>query len=152
MYRKKAISKNVTEICTFASFTHVRQTCYDYLFFSCIFKKLFQWIWNQHEILRFLIPFIDFFQKNFFQCHICTFFELWSQTRKKRRQKSKNVFKVPKRENFSLAFFAQSEPTWVCDLRSGKKIEFFIKWPLFSMVFGFLPHTECAVSPKKIWS
>jgi hypothetical protein len=29
---------------------------------------------------------------------------------------------VPKRENFSLAFFALSEPTWVCDLGSGKKI------------------------------
>ncbi len=35
--------------------------------------------------------------------------------------------KVPKRENFSLAFFAQSEPIWVCDLGSGKKIDFFIK-------------------------
>jgi hypothetical protein len=35
--------------------------------------------------------------------------------------------KVPKRENFSLAFFALSEPTWVCDLGSGKKGEFFIK-------------------------
>ncbi len=29
--------------------------------------------------------------------------------------------KVPKRENFSLAFFALSEPTWVCDLGSGKE-------------------------------
>jgi hypothetical protein len=29
--------------------------------------------------------------------------------------REKNL-KVPKRENFSLAFFAQSEPTWVCDL------------------------------------
>ncbi len=35
--------------------------------------------------------------------------------------------KVPKRENFSLAFFALSEPIWVCDLGSGKKIDFFIK-------------------------
>ncbi len=33
--------------------------------------------------------------------------------------------KVPKRENFSLAFFAQSEPIWVCDLGSGKKNRFF---------------------------
>ncbi len=39
-----------------------------------------------------------------------------------------NIFfiylKVPKRENFSLAFFALSEPTWVCDLESGKKSNF----------------------------
>ncbi len=35
--------------------------------------------------------------------------------------------KVPKRENFSLEFFALSEPTWVCDLGPGKKIEYFIK-------------------------
>ncbi len=26
--------------------------------------------------------------------------------------------KVPKRENFSIAFFAQSEPIWVCDLEN----------------------------------
>ncbi len=38
-----------------------------------------------------------------------------------------NTLKVPKRENFSLAFFALSEPIWVCDLGSGKKIDFFIK-------------------------
>ncbi len=64
-------------------------------------------------------------------------------------QRSKLILKVPKRENFSLAFFAQREPTWVCNLGSGEKIKFFIKWPLFSMVFGFLPHTECAVNQKK---
>ncbi len=58
--------------------------------------------------------------------------------------------KVPKRENFSLAFFALSEPTWVCDLASGKKGEFFIKWSLISKVYGFLPRTECAVNKKKI--
>ncbi len=33
--------------------------------------------------------------------------------------------KVPKRENISLAFFALSEPIWVCDLGSGKKNRFF---------------------------
>ncbi len=33
--------------------------------------------------------------------------------------------KVPKRENFSLAFFALSEPIWVCNLGSGKKNRFF---------------------------
>jgi hypothetical protein len=31
----------------------------------------------------------------------------------------------------------------------GKKIKFFISWPLILIVFGFLPHTECAVNKKK---
>ncbi len=53
---------------------------------------------------------------------------------------------VPKRENFSFAFFALSEPIWVCDLGSGKKIKFFIKRSLILKVYGFLPHTECAVN------
>jgi hypothetical protein len=30
MYFKKVISKNVTKICTFSNFTHVRQTCFAY--------------------------------------------------------------------------------------------------------------------------
>ncbi len=30
---KKIISKNVTEICTFFTFTHVRQTCFTFNFF-----------------------------------------------------------------------------------------------------------------------
>jgi hypothetical protein len=33
--------------------------------------------------------------------------------------------KVPKRENFSIAFFAQSEPIWICDVGTSKTIEFF---------------------------
>jgi hypothetical protein len=37
-----------------------------------------------------------------------------------------NSLKVHKRENFSLAFFALSEPIWVCELGLGKKIVFFI--------------------------
>ncbi len=64
----------------------------------------------------------------------------------------KTNLKVPKRENFSLAFFALSEPIWVCDWGSGKKIDFFIQWSLISKVYGFLPHTECAVNKKKILS
>ncbi len=59
------------------------------------------------------------------------------------------MLKVPKRENFLLAFFALSEPIWVGDLEKKKKI-FFSIWPLISIVFGFLPHTECAVNKKKI--
>jgi hypothetical protein len=53
------------------------------------------------------------------------------------------------RENFSIAFFAQSEPIWICDVGTAKKIDFFINRPLISMVFGFWPHTECAVNKKK---
>jgi hypothetical protein len=41
------------------------------------------------------------------------------------RQKQ-NSLKVAKRENFSLAFFALSEPTWVCDLGSGEKNRIFL--------------------------
>ncbi len=59
---------------------------------------------------------------------------------------------MPKRENFSLAFFALSEPIWVCDLGTGEKIDFFISWPLILIVFGFLPPTECAVNKTKIVS
>ncbi len=33
--------------------------------------------------------------------------------------------KVPKRENFLFAFFALSEPIWVCDLGAGEKNRIF---------------------------
>ncbi len=39
--------------------------------------------------------------------------------------------KVPKHENFSIAFFALSEPIWVCDVGTAKKSNF------FSDGFGF---------------
>jgi hypothetical protein len=35
------------------------------------------------------------------------------------------MLKVSKRENFSLSFFALSEPIWVCDLGTGEKNRFF---------------------------
>jgi hypothetical protein len=41
------------------------------------------------------------------------------------REKTRKSLKVPKRENFSIAFFAQSEPIWICDVGTSKKIEFF---------------------------
>jgi hypothetical protein len=50
--------------------------------------------------------------------------------------KARDSLKVPKRENFSLAFFAQSEATWVCDLGSGEKNRIFYQMtPVFD---GFL--------------
>jgi hypothetical protein len=39
----------------FSTFTHVRQTCFAYNFFLCIFVKFFSQIGNQHEILRFIL-------------------------------------------------------------------------------------------------
>jgi hypothetical protein len=46
--------------------------------------------------------------------------------------------KVPKRENFSLAFFAQSEPTWVCDLGSREKNRIFYQMtPVFDGFWFF---------------
>ncbi len=39
--QKKVICKNVTEICTFVTFTHVRQTCFAYNFFSVHFLTIF---------------------------------------------------------------------------------------------------------------
>jgi hypothetical protein len=38
---KKVISKNVTEICTFFTFPHVRQTCFAYNFFWMHFLTTF---------------------------------------------------------------------------------------------------------------
>jgi hypothetical protein len=49
------------EICTFFTFTHVRQTCFACNFFWCILLKLFQQIRNQREILRFFYIFFEFF-------------------------------------------------------------------------------------------
>jgi hypothetical protein len=65
MYQKKVICKNVTEKCTFFTFTHVRQTCFAYKFFWCIFSQLFQQIRNQREILRFVTPFLIKKKKKF---------------------------------------------------------------------------------------
>jgi hypothetical protein len=55
---KKVISKNMTEICTFFTFTYVCQTCFACNFFSVHFLQLFQRIQNQREIPRFLISFL----------------------------------------------------------------------------------------------
>ncbi len=63
-----------------------------------------------------------------------------------------NMLKVPKHEHFFLAFFALSETHLVIWLRDWKKFDFFINWLLILMVFGFSPHSECAVNKNKIWS
>ncbi len=49
--------------------------------------------------------------------------------------------KVPKRENFSLAFFALSEPIWVCDLWTGEKNRIFYQLtPDFDSFWFFAAH------------
>jgi hypothetical protein len=60
-------------------------------FFWCIFSNLFQRIRNQREILRFLIPILNFWRKIFFAL-IGTFFKLWLQIRRKRLKKKENLF------------------------------------------------------------
>ncbi len=43
---------------------------------------------------------------------------------------------------FRSRFFTLSEPFWVCDLGTRKKIDFFIAWPPFRWFLAFLPHAE----------
>jgi hypothetical protein len=38
---------------------------------------------------------------------------------------TQNDLKVSMRENFSIAFFEQSEHIWICDVGTSKTIEFF---------------------------
>jgi hypothetical protein len=54
--------------------------------------------------------------------------------------------KVPKRENFSLAFFTLINPILVCDLGARKKAIFYHLAPVF-IGFGFF--TACRVFGKK---
>jgi hypothetical protein len=62
------------------------------------------------------------------------------------------MLKVPKHENCLLSFFALCEPIWVGDLGTDPKKIFFFHLTPDLMVFGFLPHTECAVNKNKISS
>jgi hypothetical protein len=50
----KKVNKNVTEICTFFSFTHVRQTSFAYNFFGAFFNIFF----NGFKISVLLTPFL----------------------------------------------------------------------------------------------
>jgi hypothetical protein len=51
---KKVISKNVMKICTFSTFTYVRQSCFTYNFFCVNFFKTFS-----TDLITF-----NFFKKN----------------------------------------------------------------------------------------
>ncbi len=90
MHQKKVISKNVTEICIFFTFTHVRQTCFAYNFFGAFFLQLFQRIRNQRELLRFLTPFL-IFCKIFFLQVIFVLFQTLKPNAQKTVQKTKKL-------------------------------------------------------------
>ncbi len=92
MNLKKVISKNVTEICTFFTFTHVRQTCFACNFFLCIFLKLFQRIRSQREILRFLISFSIFLQKRFLGVILALFANFEAKCAKNGSKNQKTYF------------------------------------------------------------
>ncbi len=93
MHPKKFISKNVTEICTFFTFTYVRQTCFACNFFLCIFLQLFQRTRNQREILRFLMSFLK--KKNLGS------YQHFLQTFKPNAQKTAQKIKKPNFVNVS---------------------------------------------------
>jgi hypothetical protein len=56
---------------------------------------------------------------------------------------------VPKHENFSIAFFALSEPIWVCDEGTAKKIEFFYRLTPDFDGFGFFAAYSVCGKQKK---
>jgi hypothetical protein len=76
MHQKKVIKKNVTEICTFFTFTHVCQICFACNFFLVHFFKTFSTDLKSALNFAFFDTFFDFFKKNFFLGHISTFFKL----------------------------------------------------------------------------
>ncbi len=60
-----------------------------------------------------------------------------------------DLSKVPKRENFSIAFFAQSEPIWTCDVGTSKKIKFFYQLtPDIDGCWFFAAYSVCG-KPQK---
>jgi hypothetical protein len=56
---------------------------------------------------------------------------------------------VPKRENFSLEFFALSEPIWVCELGTGEKNQIFYRLtPDFDGFWFFAAYWGCSKQKK----
>ncbi len=60
-----------------------------------IFYNVFQQIWNQREILRFLTPILNFWIKFLFAL-ISTFCKLWMQMRTKRLKERKTFVNIVK--------------------------------------------------------
>ncbi len=91
MHQKKVTSKtSLTNMSKSEKSAYLRHI-FANNFFGCIFSKLFQWIRNQREILRFFIT-IWIFTKKIFFALISTFCTLWLQMRRKRLKKTENLF------------------------------------------------------------
>jgi hypothetical protein len=59
--------------------------------------------------------------------------------------------KVPKRENFSLAFYALSEPIWACDVGTAEKIEIFYQLTAdFDVLWFFAANCVCGKQTKNL--
>jgi hypothetical protein len=86
------MSKNVTEKCTFFTFTHVRQTCFASNFLLVHFLQLFQRIRNQREILRLLTPFLIFSKKIFFYVTLVLFSNFEANCAKNGSKNQKTYF------------------------------------------------------------
>ncbi len=90
VYQKKLLAKTWRKNALFSLLLMFVKLVLLITFFWCIFSQFFQRIRNQREILRFKTPFL-IFQTKFILGHISTFFELWSQMRKKTAQKIKKL-------------------------------------------------------------
>jgi hypothetical protein len=80
---------------------------------------------------------------------------LWNEGEKNSSYGSSRNFikylKVPKHENFSLAFFALSEPIWVGDEGIGKKIWFFYQLaPDFDSFWFFAAYWVCGKQKQNL--
>jgi hypothetical protein len=85
---KKSLSKKSLTNMSKSEKVHISFTFLLITFFCSIFSKLFQRIRNQREILRFLIPILNFWRKKNFVALISTFLKLWLQMRRKRLKKT----------------------------------------------------------------
>ncbi len=92
MHTKKVISKtsltNMSNSEKSAYFRHV----FDNNFFWCIFSNLFQRIRNQREILRFLIPILNFCEKKIFLLLLALFLDFDCKCAENGSKKRKIVF------------------------------------------------------------
>ena len=89
---KKVISKtsltNMSKSEKSAFFRHVFANNFFLVNFFKTFSTDSKSAWNS----GFFHTFFDFFKKKIFLGHICTFFELWLQMRRKRLKKTENLF------------------------------------------------------------
>jgi hypothetical protein len=89
MNRKKVISKNVTEICPFFIFTHVRQTCFAYSFFVAFLNIFF----NGFEISVKICVFLHLFSlKKFFKVIFVLFSNYEAEHAKKGSKIKKRIY------------------------------------------------------------